>query len=59
LVKYLNYFVDSGLVILTAFISPFQEHRDQVRQPVDPKEIIEIYVRCSLDECKKGDPEKL
>lgn len=54
-----NLFVDSGLLILTAFISPFQEHRDQVRQPVEPKEFIEIYVRCSLDECKKRDLEKL
>lgn len=52
-------FVDSGLVILTAFISPFQEHRDQVQQLVEPTEFIEIYVRCSLDECKKRGSEKL
>ena len=52
-------FVDSGLVILTAFISPFQKDRDQVRQLVEPKEFIEIYVKCSLDECEKRDPKKL
>ncbi|MED4029651.1 adenylyl-sulfate kinase [Priestia megaterium] len=52
-------FVDSGLVILTAFISPFQEDRDQVRQLVEPKEFIEIYVKCTLDECEKRDPKKL
>ncbi|MFE0565552.1 adenylyl-sulfate kinase [Priestia megaterium] len=52
-------FVDSGLVILTAFISPFQEDRDQVRQLVESKEFIEIYVKCTLDECEKRDPKKL
>jgi len=52
-------FVDSGQVILTAFISPFQEDRDQVRRLVEPKEFIEIYVKCSLDECEKRDPRKL
>ncbi|WP_182421729.1 adenylyl-sulfate kinase (plasmid) [Priestia megaterium] len=52
-------FVDSGLVVLTAFISPFQEDRDQVRQIVEPKEFIEVYVKCSLDECEKRDPKKL
>lgn len=52
-------FVDSGLVILTAFISPFQEDRDQVRQLVEPKEFIEIYVKCPLDECEKRDSKKL
>ncbi|USL45757.1 adenylyl-sulfate kinase [Priestia megaterium] len=52
-------FVDSGLVILTAFISPFQEDRDQVRQLVEPKEFIEIYVKCTLDECEKRDSKKL
>ncbi|NGY80937.1 adenylyl-sulfate kinase [Bacillus megaterium] len=52
-------FVDSGLVVLTAFISPFQEDRDQARQLVEPKEFIEVYVKCSLDECEKRDPKKL
>lgn len=52
-------FVDSGLVVLTAFISPFQEDRDQARQLVEPKEFIEVYIKCSLDECEKRDPKKL
>mgnify|MGYP001050325321 CR=1 FL=1 len=52
-------FVDGGLVILTAFISPFQEDRDRVRQLVETKEFIEVYVKCSLDECEKRDPKKL
>ena len=42
-------FVDIGLVVLIAFNSPFQEGRDQIHQLVEPKEFIEVYVKCSLD----------
>jgi adenylylsulfate kinase len=52
-------FVDSGQVVLTAFISPFREERDQVRQLVEEGEFIEVYVKCSLDECEKRDPKGL
>lgn len=46
-------FVDSGQVVLTAFISPFQEDRHQVRQLVEQKEFVEVYVNCLLAECEK------
>ncbi|HWO95197.1 MAG TPA: adenylyl-sulfate kinase [Bacillus sp. (in: firmicutes)] len=52
-------FVDSGQVVLTAFISPFQEDRNQVRQLVEENEFIEVYVKCPLDECEKRDPKGL
>jgi adenylylsulfate kinase len=49
-------FVDAGLIVLTAFISPFREHRDNVRKLVKDDEFIEVYVKCPLDECEKRDP---
>ena len=52
-------FVDSGQVVLTAFISPFQEDRNQVRDIVEEKEFIEVYVKCPLDECERRDPKGL
>ncbi|QGG47605.1 adenylyl-sulfate kinase [Heliorestis convoluta] len=52
-------FVDAGIVVLTAFISPFREDRDQVRQLVAEEEFIEIYVKCSLEECERRDPKGL
>ncbi|WP_409305785.1 adenylyl-sulfate kinase [Peribacillus sp. SCS-155] len=52
-------FVDSGQVVLTAFISPFQNDRNQVRELVEQNEFIEIYVKCPLDECEKRDPKGL
>ncbi|HZG59460.1 MAG TPA: adenylyl-sulfate kinase [Anoxybacillus sp.] len=52
-------FVDSGQFVLTAFISPFTQDRQLVRQLVENDEFIEIYVKCPLDECEKRDPKGL
>ncbi|MCM3004387.1 adenylyl-sulfate kinase [Priestia koreensis] len=52
-------FVDSGQAVLTAFISPFQEDRDQVRTILGEDEFVEIFVKCPLDECEKRDPKGL
>lgn len=52
-------FVDAGLFVLTAFISPYREDRDMVREMFDKDEFIEIYVKCSIDECEKRDPKGL
>jgi len=52
-------FVDSGQVVLTAFISPYQQDRDLVRALLEEKEFIEVYVKCSLKSCEKRDPKGL
>jgi adenylylsulfate kinase len=52
-------FVDSGQVVLTAFISPFQADRKLVRDLLDEKEFIEVYVKCSIDTCEERDPKGL
>lgn len=52
-------FVDSGHIVLTAFISPFQEDRHKVRRLFDDGEFIEVYVQCPLEECEKRDPKGL
>ena len=52
-------FVDSGQIVLTAFISPFKEDRLSVRQLFEEGEFIEIYVKCPLSECEKRDPKGL
>ncbi|KAB2952712.1 adenylyl-sulfate kinase [Heliorestis acidaminivorans] len=52
-------FVDAAVVVLTAFISPFREDREQVRELVPEGEFIEIYVKCSLEECERRDPKGL
>lgn len=48
-------FVDAGVVVLTAFISPFRTDRDQVRKLVSNEEFIEIFVNCPLEICEQRD----
>ncbi|MFC4402627.1 adenylyl-sulfate kinase [Gracilibacillus xinjiangensis] len=50
---------DAGLITLTAFISPYQEDRDNVRQLLADGDFIEIYVKCSLEGCELRDPKGL
>ncbi len=48
-------FVDGGIIVLTAFISPYRVDRENVRKLFDAKEFIEIYVKCPLEICEKRD----
>ncbi len=48
-------FVDAGIVISAAFISPYRSDRDHARKLVDQVEFIEIYVKCPIEECEKRD----
>jgi len=49
-------FVDAGILVLAAFISPYREDRDYVRKRFDSDNFIEIYVKCSVEECERRDP---
>ena len=52
-------FVDSGLVVLTAFISPFQTDRDFCRNLLAEDEFIEVFVDTPLEVCEQRDPKGL
>jgi len=52
-------FVDSGLIVVTAFISPFRSDRQMVRSIVKEDEFVEIYVSTPLDICEQRDPKGL
>ncbi len=52
-------FVDSGTIVLTAFISPFCTDRELVRFSVEDEEFIEIYVDTPLNVCESRDPKGL
>ena len=52
-------FVDSGLIVLTAFISPFKQDRQSVRELVDKGEFIEVFVDTPLSICESRDPKGL
>ena len=48
-------FVDAGLVVLTAFISPFRNERALARDLVGAENFIEVFVDCPLEVCEKRD----
>ncbi|MBO1256070.1 adenylyl-sulfate kinase [Alteromonas sp. 5E99-2] len=52
-------FVDAGLLVLTAFISPFKADRDYCRNLLDDGEFVEVFVDVPLAECEKRDPKGL
>lgn len=52
-------FKDAGVITLVSFISPFRKLRDFAKKIVGDDSFAEIYVKCSLDECKKRDPKGL
>lgn len=52
-------FFDAGLIVLTAFISPFQQDRDSVRALLPPGGFFEIFVSCPFDLCEQRDPKGL
>jgi adenylylsulfate kinase len=52
-------FADAGVLVCTAFISPYIKDRNAVRDVCADGEFIEIMVDCPLDECEKRDPKGL
>jgi adenylylsulfate kinase len=52
-------FVDSGTIVLTAFISPFIKDRQIVKDLVEDDEFIEIFVNTPLEVCESRDPKGL
>ncbi|MCB5946098.1 sulfate adenylyltransferase subunit CysN [Acidocella sp. KAb 2-4] len=46
---------DAGLIVLTAFISPFRSEREMVRKMMQPGEFVEIFIDTKLEEAEKRD----
>lgn len=51
--------VDAGLIVITAFISPYRADREMVRSIFARGEFIEVYLDASLETCEKRDPKGL
>jgi adenylylsulfate kinase len=48
-------FIEAGVITLTAFISPFIEDRNKVRDLMPHGDFIEIFLDCSIGICEKRD----
>ena len=49
-------FIDSGIITLTAFISPFKSDRQLVRELFGNGQFLEVFIDSSLEVCEKRDP---
>lgn len=52
-------FLDAGLIVSTAFISPFAQDRASAREKLDANEFIEVYIDTPIDICEQRDPKGL
>ena len=51
--------MDAGVIVLTAFISPFTRERQMAREVIGPGNFVEVYVSTSLEVCEKRDAKGL
>lgn len=49
-------FVDAGIIVITAFISPYRTDRQKARALMAADEFVEVYVKCSQEVCEQRDP---
>lgn len=52
-------FVDAGIIVIGAFISPFRKEREMIRGLFEKGEFVEIFVDTPLEICEKRDPKGL
>jgi adenylylsulfate kinase len=48
-------FLDAGVIVISAFISPFKSDRDVVRALFNEGDFIEVYCKADIDVCEKRD----
>ncbi|GHF81077.1 adenylyl-sulfate kinase [Thalassotalea marina] len=52
-------FVDAGLIVSTAFISPFATDRQMAREKLSSGEFIEVFIDTPIEICEQRDPKGL
>lgn len=52
-------FNDAGLVVVTAFISPYREDRDRARDIIGTSRFLEVHISTPLEVCEQRDPKNL
>ena len=50
-----NLFVDSGIVVLGDFVSPYKKDRENIANVVGIDNFVEVFVNTSIEECEKRD----
>jgi adenylylsulfate kinase len=47
--------IDAGLIVITAFISPFEEERKLAKNLVKKENFFLVHVECSVEKCEERD----
>ncbi|WP_033959531.1 adenylyl-sulfate kinase [Psychroserpens jangbogonensis] len=50
-----NLMIDSGSVVLAAFVSPYKKDRENIRTIVKDVNFVEVYINTSVEECERRD----
>lgn len=50
-----NLFIDAGIVVLSAFVSPYKKDRNAIKDIVGNSIFVEIFINTSIDECERRD----
>ena len=59
LAELVKLFVDAGVIVLSAFISPYRTDRARARNLLPEGDFFEIYCCCGIATCEKRDPKGL
>lgn len=51
--------LDAGMIVISAFISPFRAEREMAKTLIGPADFLEIYVNTPLRICEERDPKGL
>ena len=52
-------FIDAGIVLLCAFVSPLEKDRNLVKEIIGHNNFIEIFINTALEECERRDKKGL
>ena len=52
-------FNDAGLIVITAFISPFRKDRENAREIIGNERFVEVFVDAPIEVCEQRDPKGL
>lgn len=51
--------LDAGMIVITAFISPFRRERDMARELIGHDNFVEVHMNAPLEVCESRDPKGL
>lgn len=50
---------DAGIIVITAFISPYRSDRELVRKITPPEQFVEVFINAPIEVCEQRDPKGL